>query len=193
MFAQVLTATYATSVVPGVNAGASFEIYQFRQDCQGVCEKVPPATTEGLDVGLQYLPRQLRTLQLGASVLHLGFPFQVVNHAQSSPTPVRVRVGGAYEIGHHFLADTTVAAWISTDFVTSPRGQGSQINVGAELSLQQTIFLRGGYAGGSGINSGAAAGVGLRYDRFELDVAKSFVSTAIDETEPIRITFGIHF
>ncbi len=194
----MLTATYATRVAAGLNAGINYKLYQFKQSCAGsgidCTTQGFSATTHGIDVGVQYRPARLRSLELGASVVHLGFPLQVVNAGQASPMPVRVRGGAAYEVAHHFQPDSTAQLWLTADFVASPRNLGgSLINVGAELSLDETIFLWAGWAGGSGLTGGAAIGVGLTYDRFDVGIAKSFVTTPLEDSEPLQITFGVRF
>jgi hypothetical protein len=193
-YEQMLTATYATQVVAGLNAGISYKLYQFRQTCRGfTCEGIS-ATTHGVDLGAQYRPTQWPALQLGASVVHLGFPLQFVNAGQASPMPLRIRGGGAYEVGHHLQSDSTVSVWLSLDAVLSPRDPGqSVVNVGAELSLDEMLFLWAGYGGGEGVLGGAAVGVGLFYDRFDVGIAKAFISSPIQDTEPLQITFGIRF
>lgn len=193
--AHVLTASYSTSVMSGLNAGVSYKLYQFRQDCRGFCNEATgfSATTHGLDLGVQYLPAALPALQLGAAVTHLGFALQVVNSEQASTMPVRLRAGAAYEAGHHFVADSAIAVWTSADMVVNPHDGRTYLNVGVDLSLDQTIFLRGGYGGGGGLTGGAAAGVGIRYGRFDVDVAKSFVSSPVDESDPAQISFAVHF
>lgn len=195
VFEQILTASYATRVTAGINAGISYKLYQFRQDCRGFCGiEGFSATTHGIDAGVQVRPPRIESLELGASIVHLGFPLQVINAGQASPMPTRVRVGAAYEAAHHFSADTTVAAWLVLDVVASPRDASqSLVNAGAEFSLDRTLFLWLGYAGGSGLTGGASVGVGLVYDRFDVGVSKSFLSSPIDDSEPLQVTFGIRF
>ena len=192
---QVLTATYATEVAAGLDAGVSYKLYQFRQDCRGFCGVEGfAATTHSLDLGVHYAPGGIRGLEFGAAVVHLGFPLQVINAEQASPVPTRVRAGAAYEVLHHFSSDSAHAVHLMADFVTGVRASGGPlVNVGAEATLDGTIFLRAGYAGGTGITSGGAVGIGLHYDRFELGIAKGFVSSPIDDTEPVQITFGVRF
>jgi hypothetical protein len=197
-YEQVLTATYATRVAAGFNAGINYKIYQFKQSCAGSgidCTTAGfSATTHGVDLGVQYQPPALRTLELGASIVHLGFPLQVVNAGQASPMPVRVRGGAALEVGHHVQPDSTTQLWLTGDLVANPRNLGeSFFNVGAELSLDETIFVWAGWGGGSGLTGGAAIGVGLNYDRFDVGIAKSFVTTPLDDSEPLQVTFGIRF
>jgi len=195
VFEQILTASYATRVTTGINAGINYKLYQFRQDCRGFCGiEGFSATTHGIDAGVQVRPSAIESLELGASIVHLGFPLQVINADQASPMPTRIRVGGAYEVAHHFTADTAVVAWLVLDVIASPRDASQSLaNVGAELSLDRTLFLWMGYAGGSGLTGGASVGVGLVYDRFDVGVSKSFLSSPIDDSEPIQFTFGIRF
>jgi hypothetical protein len=80
------------------------------------------------------------------------------------------------------------------DVVDPARRPGEPLgNIGLELSFQETLFLRGGYGGSSGFAGGGAVGVGLRYNRFDVAVAKSFVSSPLDDSEPVQVTFGIRF
>jgi hypothetical protein len=192
---HVLTASYATHVSAGLSAGVSYELYQSRAICQGFCATGNLiSTTHAIALGLQFRPSPLPALDLGASLIHLGFPLQAINAEQADPTPARVRIGVAYEILHHFQADSTTHLHLSADLVDRWRGPGDvELDVGAELSFQRTIFLRAGYAGGAGLSSGGAVGVGVNYDRFDVGVATSFVSTAADESPPYQITFGIRF
>jgi hypothetical protein len=187
-------ATFATDLAAGLNAGVSYKIFQFRQDCTGFCEGGGfAATTHAVDVGLQYHPPIWRALQLGASVIHAGVPLQVLNAEQADPTPTRVRVGAAYEVLHHFSSDSTAALWASVDLVGSWRsGVEQRIAAGLELVLDETIYVRGGYSTGSGRHTGAAVGIGLRYDRFDVGIARSFAGEGGSQ-DPFQITFAIGF
>ena len=190
---QVLTASYATRVVAGLSAGVNYKLYQLRQDCRGFCGIEPfAATTHGIDAGLQYRP--IPVLEVGASLLHFGFPLQVVNAEQASPLPTRYRVGAAYEVLHHVEAGTAAEFWLLADVVGGFRDGGSPItHVGAELAIDRSIFLWSGWSGGTGLFAGGAVGVGLRYSRFDVAVAKSFVATVVGGQEPFQVSFGLRF
>jgi hypothetical protein len=71
-------------------------------------------------------------------------------------------------------------------------GIESAAAAGLELSLDGSLFLRGGYATGSGKGTGASIGVGLIWDRFDVGVAKSFAAEA-DGSEPFQVTFAVRF
>ena len=196
VFEQSFKASYATPLALGLHAGVSYFIYQFRQDCQGLCGVQGfSGTTHGLDVGLQYVPRPLPALELGAALVHAGFALQVRNREQAAPTPTRLRAGAAYEVLHHFSADTTTRVHILASASAAVRGEASvEFGAGAELELDRTIYLRASYGSGEGLaSSGAAMGVGIHYDRFEIGIAKSFVSSPLEDQEPFQISFGVRF
>jgi hypothetical protein len=191
-----LLASFATTMGPGITAGVSYKVFQLRQDCSGFCGGFGSvaATTHGIDFGVQYHPQLWPALQLGASITHLGVPLQVVNAEQADPTPARARVGAAYELMHHFTADTATALWLSADLSGSWReGVERRAAAGLELVLDRTIFVRAGYATGAGREAGAAIGVGLRYDRFDVGIARSFVGAVGGGQDPFQITFAVGF
>ena len=107
--------------------------------------------------------------------------------------PLRLRFGAAYEAGHHFLADSVFAVWPSADLVVNPREGDAYLNFGVDVSVEETIFVRAGYRGGGDFIGGAGVGLGLKYDRFVVDIAKSFISSPIDESDPVQISFSIRF
>ncbi|MGH7555123.1 MAG: PorV/PorQ family protein [Longimicrobiales bacterium] len=192
---QVVTATYSTPVAAGFNAGVSYKLIQERRDCQGFCsDEGGSATTHGVDLGVQFKHRRVPALVLGASVSQLGFALQVINAEQSDPLPTRLRIGAAYEVLHHFRPDSAVALWLSADVVDNWNQPGGAIvNVGAELSVGNAIWLWAGHGGGSALYHGIATGVGLKYNRFDVAVGKTFASSPLDERDPVQVTFGIRF
>lgn len=190
----VATASYATDVFGGLDAGVNYKMYQERRDCSGFCDDVTDAaaTTHGIDLGLRYAPPRLPSLVVGASLVDLGFALQAVNAEQASPMPLRLRLGAAWEVGHHFISDSTVAVWTSADIVTRPRDGKTYVNAGLDVSFDELVFVRAGYSGSGQFNGGVAAGVGVHWDRFVVDIAKSFRTTLLDD-EPIQISFAIKF
>jgi hypothetical protein len=192
---HVITATYATRVSGGLNAGVSYQLYQERNDCSGFCNnnETKPGTTHAVNLGLQYAPAAVPALRVGGALVNLGYPLQVVNSEQASPMPLRVRAGAAYEAGHHFLADSTFAVWLSTDAVVNPRDGSMFLNVGADVSIDAMIWIRAGYGGGGDYVGGTGIGLGLSYDRFTLDIAQTLVVSPIDDSSPTQISFAIRF
>jgi hypothetical protein len=196
---QRLMGSYATSVVRGLRAGVSFMWYNEGGTCSGgdCAGRAVTATTHLVDFGLQYRPPYPRAMELGVAILHLGPNLQFVNAEQADPTPSRYRVGAAYELAHHFRPDTLVSVWLSAEAVGRVRDPGSVTgSFGLEASFEETIFLRAGYAGsGDGITRGGAGiGIGIRYQRYTIGVAKSFARSDLQpQGEPFQISFGITF
>jgi hypothetical protein len=191
---HVLTATYATTFALGLSAGLSYELFQFRQDCAGFCQGAAfAATTHILDFGIHFRPAIVPGLDLGLSVVNLGLALQVVNADQASPTPTRLRIGAAYEVLQHTRVDSIARLRLMADLVQPTGFRAPTLNVGAELAFEDALFVRAGHGGGAGVAGGVGIGVGLRFDRFDLGVARSFVSSGLDDTDPFQITFGVRF
>jgi len=193
---HTLTATYATDLSGGLSGGLSYQLFHVRQDCRGFCNAVESltGTTHLVDAGLHYSPTFVRDLELGASVLHLGFPLQVKNAEQAAPTPSRFRLAAAHEVLQHVRADSVVKLWIATDaLIPFADPGGTSLNVGAELSLAELVFVWGGYSGGGVLPESAGIGVGLEYNRFSLAVARAFVNTTLGDADPFQLSFGIRF
>jgi hypothetical protein len=185
---QQLLASYATNVVNGLRAGVSYKLYNSSTDVS--------ATTHLIDLGLQYRPRRIPSLELGVALLHYGLALQLKNAEQADPTPARLRIGAAYEVAQHFRPDSSIAFTISADLLARARSAGSPVAAfGAEVAFDQTLFVRGGYAasGDALTKGGAGIGLGIRYQRFTVAVAKSFSRSAETEGDPFQVTFGITF
>ena len=192
---QLLIASYATRISHGLSGGMSFKFYDFRDRCTGSCGGESFAgNTYMFDAGLQWQASS-DFLVIGASVMNVGPPLQIKNAAQSDPTPVRLRVGAAYEVGHRLQKDSTIAVWVQGGVVQPVRDTGTpSINLGVEISLNETVFLRAGHASDpDGVTGGAGIGVGLRYQRYDLGVAKKFASSLLETGDPVHISFGVTF
>lgn len=186
----------AAPVVAGLSAGVSYRVFQQRIDCNGQCggeESV--AFTNAVDAGLRYRAAWHPALELGASLMNLGPGLQVVNAEQADPLPGRIHVGAAYDVLAAAAGDDRVALRITTDVYDVLREPGDPtVAVGLELDVQRAVFLRAGYAPGEGLGTGAAVGVELRYDRFDIAVSRSFVNSQLAaDTEPFQVSFGLNF
>jgi hypothetical protein len=193
---QVVTASFATPVAAGVSAGANLKLFQFRVDCTGPCgDEAVVATTYGVDAGIRWQPRGIESVQLGAAVQNLGFALQVRNARQADPMPTRLRLGAAHEVLRYATQDTSMALWLSLELTDNWHEPGAPLlGVGAELAVGGTFFMRGGWAGGEGIESGVAVGLGMFVQRYEISVGKSFHAVALDaDRDPVHISFGIRF
>jgi len=191
---QLLAASFATTILNHLQAGVSYKLFQWRQDCSGYCQEQPASgTTNAVDLGVRAEIPWVRSLELGLAATQLGLPLQVKNAAQSDPAPTRIRVGAAYEVLQHFSRDSTVQLVASADLVRGIReGIEPTAALGLELILDRSLFVRSGYASGTGKGSGGSVGVGMIWERFDVSVAKSFTASD-DGAEPFQVTFAIRF
>ncbi len=187
----------ALHVSDRIAAGVNLKVVRFQFTCRGVCtDDGSTATTYALDLGTQIMPRE--HVRLGAMVAHLGPDFQVRNAEQADPLPARVRVAAAYDVVRELTGRDDLHGWLAFEVEDRLRSLGStSFYLGTELSAGRTdaLSLRAGHAWSQiGQEDGTRVGLGLRYQRFDLAIAKSLaVSTITGETEPVHVTFSIGF
>ena len=194
LYDQMVAASYATPLGRYLDVGVTYMFYNWRNDCTGYCGPFEfGGSTSLVDAGLRVAPPWIPSLQLGVAALHLGLPLQVKNAAQSDVTPSVLRFGAAYEVLHHFHADSTTQLLASLDFVRGiESGVEGSAGLGVEVIMDDCLFLRAGYSTVSGKGSGGAVGVGMIWDRFDVAVGKSF-SSNLDGSEAFQITFAVGF
>ena len=191
--------TLATRFWDRLNAGLNFKVVQARFTCRGQCTDAGvTATTFAVDAGAQLGPVAGLPLRLGAMLAHMGSDFQIVNEEQADPLPTRVRVAAAYEVLGHFVETEELGLALTVELEDRWRDPGSPATyVGAEFSAGSgdVLYVRAGYVFGAQQQvDGAAVGVGLHYERFDLGLAKSLATSALQsESEPVHISFGFVF
>lgn len=193
---HLLVASFATTVMPGFSGGVSYKLFQQRIDCRGDCSGAASrGTTHAVDLGVRLTPVWHPELELGLAVVNLGFPLQMVNAAQADDFPARLHVGVGYDILGAFRDSDLLALRLLLDVQDRLLEPGDPVpSYGLELDMQRIIFLRAGYAPGEGLGTGAAVGVELRYDRFDVALARSFVNSSLEpDTEPFQVSFGLNF
>lgn len=159
------------------------------------------------DVGLVYLPRPGSVpLSFGVSLRNLGgdFSYDEIDgsgEGESDNLPGRVRVGvqAAPERFFGLPAEYRVALSFDIESDLDELSNSSQ-HGGASLTLYDVVVLRGGVvildnpyveSGDADRSTGGSFGVGIRYDRFEADIAREVsVSELGDET---HFGVGIRF
>lgn len=189
----------ATRLFDNLSAGASFKVVQFRLTCRGICDDAgTTATTYAVDAGFQMLARE--DLRIGGMIAHLGPKLQVLNADQADPLPTRFRLAVAYDVLHSLTEFEDLGGWITLEVEDRLRDPGHQAYyLGAELSAgnEEQIALRAGYAFPSeaeGAQQGTRVGLGLRYERFDMSIAKAIaVSNITGEPEPVHVTLSIVF
>jgi hypothetical protein len=195
----------AANLLDGLSAGVSFKVVQFRLSCRGSqCpDEGTTATTYAFDVGAQAEP--MARLRLGAMLAHVGPSLRVLNAEQADPLPARFRVAAAYDVVDALTGSEDFGGWLSVEVQDRLRDPGvPSLYFGAELTAGQVdaLSLRAGYVisdlldkiQGADPEDAARVGLGIRYDAFDLSIAKSLaVSSLTGETEPVHVTFSIGF
>ncbi|MDA0330114.1 MAG: PorV/PorQ family protein [Gemmatimonadetes bacterium] len=190
-------ASAATRLSRTVTAGVNFKVVRFQLSCRGLCaDEGTTATTYAVDVGIQTLP--MERLRVAAMVAHLGPSLQVVNADQADPLPARLRIAVAYNVLSQIVEADELKGWVAVEVEDRLRALGSMsVYLGTELTAGQgdALSLRAGYVWSElDQEDGGRVGLGLRYERFDLSIAKSLsVSTLGIESEPVHVTFSIGF
>ncbi|MDX1647179.1 MAG: PorV/PorQ family protein [Longimicrobiales bacterium] len=190
----------ATRLAHRLDLGVNFKVIRFQFSCRGLCaNEGTTATTYAVDAGVQSRPTS--RLRLGAMVAHVGPALQVRNAEQSDPLPARVRVAAAYDVLAELTERENLQGWLAFEVQDRLRDLGSlSYYLGTELTAGRTdaLSLRAGYVWAEKFageaEQGGRVGLGLQYERFELDIAKSLaVSPLAEESEAIHVTFSIGF
>ncbi len=189
----------ATRLTGWLDVGFNLKVVQFNLSCTGQCDGAGVRSTGwAMDAGVQSQPIGGLPLRLGAMLAHLGPDFQVVNAEQADPLPSRIRVSAAYNFLRHFVDTDGINLWVRLEVEDRWRdpGDATSYYVGTELTAGRgdVIYVRSGYVQGEvGQADGMAIGVGLRYERFELGLAKNLAGSITGESEPVHVSFGIGF
>ncbi|NIP79931.1 MAG: PorV/PorQ family protein [Gemmatimonadetes bacterium] len=192
---HLLVGTFSTGLGAGLSAGVSYKVFQQRIDCTGLCSSSEyAAITQAVDAGVRYTPEWEPGLELGIAIVNAGLDVQVENAAQADPFPGRLHLGIAYDVLSSLPTDSTLALRVAVEGRDRLLEPGSPtVAFGLELDIQRAVFVRAGWAPGKGLGSGAAVGLELRYDRFDIGVSRSFVRSSLDENEPFQISLGLNF
>lgn len=181
----------ATRIFDGLSAGLNFKVIRYQESCRGICpDEGTTATTYAIDAGLQARPSE--RLRLGAMVAHLG------PRLQADPLPARIRVAGAYDILDVLTDADELHGWLAVEVEGRLRQLGSRsVYLGAEViaGSVDALSLRAGYVRSELVaENGFRVGLGLRYEQFDLSVAKALsISPLTGESEPVHVTMAIAF
>lgn len=187
----------ATRLGAHAAAGVNLKVIRFQLACRGICaDEGTTATTYAVDLGVQGQPTE--RLRLGVMAAHVGPSLQVLNAEQADPLPARLRVAAAYNVVAAFTDTEQLRGWLALEVEDRLRSfgapsfyMGTEVTAGAEDALS----LRAGWVWSDlDQEDGGRVGLGLRYERFDLSIAKSLaVSSLTGETEPVHVTFSIGF
>lgn len=192
-------ASAATQLTDWLDVGVNFKVVQFNLGCRGQCPDVGVRSTGwAVDAGVQARPFSGVPLRLGAMFAHLGPDFQVENADQADPLPTRIRLSVGYDVLRHFVESSVLTLWVNFEVEDRWRDPGGAPSyyLGTELRAGEgdVLFVRVGFQEGEIAQSdGFSVGVGLRYQRFELGLAKNLSGSITGESEPVFVSFGLNF
>lgn len=196
-FISIVILSFASQLPRGWAIGASYHMFNLGSTCVGICQVFfDDRTTHMADAGLRYAPPWMRNLVLGTSIVHFGQRQRVRNAPEIDVPPARIRAGAAYNVARYFTKDSTTTAWLHVDVVTRrERGAAAGINIGAEVGFDNIIFVRAGHASQADQTSlgGTAVGMGIKYQRFDINLAKSISTSQLFPSDPFYVSFGISF
>ena len=188
----------ATRITSWLNGGVNVKWVQFRLGCRGQCPAgAVSETSYATDVGVLVRPLGSSVLQIGMMVAHMGPALRRGDEQESSPLPSRLRLAAAYELRRQ-IAEEEVAFRVVAEGEDRTRALGDpSFFLGGEVAAgtDDRVYVRGGYVFGS-LNEtyGAAIGLGLAYERFELSVSRELPrgGPALEQ-EPVHLSLGVAF
>lgn len=182
----VFDATYAATMGRHVSLGVSYKFIQQRTDCTGACGNLPLLVSSGgaVDIGMQVAVDSARRLVIGAAVRNAGSAFQVNDIDQADPLPTRLHLGARYLVPGLAAKVPDGELALMGEVAMRPAGGNTSWRGGAEFAFKKQVFLRAGYAGGSGDLAGATIGIGARRGALSFDFARAFGGVSSDAGAP---------
>ena len=192
----VVALTYAATMGRSIRAGVTYKVVQSRLDCTGPCGTISTfnASTNGLDGGFQFQSSRADSLTVGIAVRQMGLKLQVNDNAQSDPLPTRLHFGVGARVPAVAASLPGADMRWNVEVVNRSSLNSPAVHLGAELALQKQLFLRAGYASGSGDAAGPSIGLGFMRGALSLDFARVFGGFSSDAGQPptfltLRVTW----
>ena len=172
----LLAGTFGAALGRYISLGMSYKRLQYRVDCSGQCANVPTfkATSSAVDFGAQYDVPGDSSVRLGASVRNIGTKLQINDSEQADPLPTRIEVGASWKIKMIAKYVSDVDVRIAGDIIATKTADDPSARIGADLTYQKTVHLRGGYIANDTDGANAAVGFGLGTGRLLFDIARTF-------------------
>jgi hypothetical protein len=168
--------SFATSIGQSLSVGMTYKRLQYRVDCSGQCANVTTfsASSSAVDFGAQYDVPGDSSIRFGAAIRNVGTRLQINDQEQADPLPTRVEVGISYRVGivSRYVSDVDVR--VAGDIVATETADDPSARLGADLTYQNTVHLRGGYIANDTDGAKAALGFGLGTGRLLFDIARTF-------------------
>jgi hypothetical protein len=168
--------TLGTSIGRTISLGMTLKRLQYRVDCSGQCADVTTfsATSNAVDFGAQYDVPGDTAFRLGAAVRNVGSRLRIDDQQASAPLPTRIEIGVSYQVGAIAKYVSDIGVRLAGDLVASETADEPSARIGADVSYQKTVHLRGGYIANDTDGARAALGFGVGTGRLLFDIARTF-------------------
>ncbi len=199
---HMLTAGYGTPMGKRFSAGVTVKYIFIRVECGGCFDTRhdQKGKVGAADFGAQYVLPTKFPLTLGGSVRNLSLnKLRARDAEQADELPRIYQFGAQSRLPIAALAKNQTTLDVMGDVLISPEAYDQpSLRFGAELSYQNNYTLRAGYKSLSatdGVEKGLTAGVGFKYNSFQVDLARRFdKSGAISESiAPTYVTLRVIF
>ena len=194
--AIVVGASYAATFGDRFSAGLTYKWLQQSQTCGGSCPGFDTyaVSASAFDFGVHAVRGNAGELTLGAAIRNVGTRLQFIDTEQADPLPTRLHLGGEYRVDAIAKAIPAAKVRVTGEVVTRLALGTPSLRGGAELSISDRFFLRGGLISGSGDGSTASFGFGVRQGTLGLDFARTFGGLSSDAgTPPTYVTVRVAF
>jgi len=181
-----------------ISSGLNLKWVQFRQSCRGQCsDGGVRAETYATDFGFHLRGLLGQLIDLGVLIAHAGPHLRVQGVDRSEPLPARLRFGAAYSVLREVVDEELRIRFLFEveDRLRDPGDPALLLGSEVAFGTDDQVSIRGGYVLGSHTQTdGAAVGLGLRYERFELAIARTLARGGPTlEQEPVHLTLGFVF
>lgn len=159
---------YAYQLTPFLALGATAKGVQSRVGCSGLCTDLPEGSSGeyGIDVGAVISPAGL-PLNFGMAFRHLGI-------GEAGSRPARVDVGVQYRVEVLERYTQLVKLNTSVSAVGTPGFDSVSGRFGAEIIVEDWIFVRSGYILDRQSGSGASIGFGVKTGKVGFNISRTF-------------------
>jgi hypothetical protein len=172
----LIAGTYGAAIGKRLSLGLTYKRLEYRIDCSGQCTNVSTfsAGSNAVDIGAQYDIPGDSTLRFGVAVRNMGSRLQVNDDEPADPLPTRIEAGLSYGLAfiQQYVSDIDVR--VAGDIIATKSADQPSARLGADLTYEKTVHLRGGYIANDPDGAKAAVGFGLGTGRLTFDIARTF-------------------
>ncbi|MDT8435267.1 MAG: PorV/PorQ family protein [Gemmatimonadota bacterium] len=193
-----LIVTAARRVLPWLDVGANWKLVRLAADCSGPCEAFDDTGSgSAFDVGAVAEPPGAPGVRIGVLLRNLGGGIGVSGGPEDA-LPARGRVGlevsvpeaagaaGGWSDGQVDLVARLDLQETLTEF------DDLDVHAGLELAWRGLLLARAGYAASTDGRTGPTLGIGLRWERLTLDLARSFDDfSRFESGSPFQLSLAI--